>query len=160
MKYRRLNTKELEMLEAKFIQFLAANTVTGPDWEKTKKENPEKAEGLIEIFSDLVFDDTLEKVEYLQHRTATELRCFHCQSDLIIMMGMIAKDTIGFDFRHNNNPNDMMAAVKSSGGTIQFFSAEKKYKGDRKQELFRMMENGCLISKGEIFKALKQVAPD
>ena len=160
MKYRRLNNKELEILEDRFIQFLAANTVTGSDWIKTKKENPEKAEGLIEIFSDLVFDDTLGKLEYLQHRTATELRCFHCQEDLIVMMGMIAKDTVGFDFRNNNDPKDMMAAVKSSGGTIQFFSAEKKYKGDRKQELFRMMEHGCLISKGEIFKALKQVAPE
>jgi len=160
MKYRRLNSQELEMLESRFIQFLAANTVTGPDWERIKKEDPEKTEGLIEIFSDLVFEETLEKVEYLQHRTATELRCFHCESELITMMGMIAKDTVGFDFRNNNDPKDMMAAVKSSGGTIQFFSAEKKYKGDRKQELFRMMEHGCLISKGEIFKALKQVAPN
>jgi len=154
MKYRRLRNEELEMLEEKFIQFLAANTITGADWEKTKKENKEKAEGLIEIFSDLVFDDTLEKIEYLQHRSATELRCFKCEASKILMMGLIAKDAPGFDFRQNENPQEMMNAITKSGGSLQLFSAEKEYKGDRKQELFRMMENGCLISKGEVYLAL------
>ena len=158
MKYRRLNSEELQLLEERFVQFLAANTVTGPDWEKIKKEHPERAEGLIELFSDLVFDDTLEKVEYLQHRSASELRCFHCLAEKIIMLGLIAKDAPSFDFRNNATPNEMMKTIKASGGSIQFFSAEKGYKGDRKQELFRMMEHGCLISKGDVFKALEAVA--
>ena len=33
MKFRRLTLAELQELESEFIQFLAANTVTGPDWQ-------------------------------------------------------------------------------------------------------------------------------
>lgn len=156
MKYRRLNNSELEILEKRFVEFLAANTVTASDWEKIKRENVDKAENLIEIFSDIVFDETLEKLEYMQHRTASELRCFHCQESKMIMMGLLAKDAKGFDFREKLSPDQMMEAVKKTGGKLQVFSAEKKYNGDRKQELFKMMQNGCLISKGEVFKALQK----
>lgn len=159
MKYRRLSKDELVELETDFVQFLAANTVTGSDWEKIKQQQPEKAENLIELFSDIVFDKTLEKVEYLEHKTATELRCFHCPIDKISMLGLIAKDTNSFDFRNNEPANEMMAKIKSEGGSIQFFSAEKEYKIERKQELFKMMENGCLISKGHLYRTLKSVQP-
>ncbi len=159
MKFRRLRQDELSVLETRFIEFLASNTITGPDWEKIKTNKPEQAEGLIEIFSDIVFEDTLDKITYLRHTAPTELRCFHCLEEKIIMMGLIAKETKGFDFRENATAQEMMSKVKASGGSLQFFTAEKEYKGDRKQELFRMMENGCLISKGEIYKALEAVAP-
>jgi len=159
MKYRRLRQEELSELESEFVQFLAANTVTGGDWEKLKVEQPDRAENLIELFSDIIFDKTLEKVEYLEHKTPTELRCFHCPTEKITMLGLIAKDTKGFDFRDNLPPSEMMQKIKASGGTIQFFSAEKEYKIERKQELFKMMENGCLISKGHLYRTLESVQP-
>lgn len=159
MKYRRLSKSELEELEAEFIQFLVANTVTGEDWIKIKAEHPERAENLIELFSDIVFDKTLDKIEYLEHKTDKELRCFHCQAEKIIMLGLVAQETKDFDFRENLPANQMISRIKADGGTIQFFSAEKKYKGDRKMELYRMMENGCLISKGNLFQILHSVQP-
>jgi len=159
MKYRMLTKEELEQLEPDFIQFLSANTVTGPDWIKVKKESPERAEELIGLFSDIVFDKTLERVSYLEHRTPTELRCFHCKEEEIKMLGLIANQTKNFSFQEALPPNEMMAKIKEEGGSIQFFSAEKKYKMERKMELFKMMENGCLISKGELYNTLLSVQP-
>ena len=66
MDFRRLTNNELEELKTEFVRFLVSNTVTGDDWEKIKKENPERAEGLIEIFSDIVFKKIISKVEYLE----------------------------------------------------------------------------------------------
>ena len=59
MKFRRLTNEELQELEKEFVQFLVSNTVTADDWEKIKEDNPERAEGLIEIFSDIVFEKVI-----------------------------------------------------------------------------------------------------
>ena len=88
MKYRRLTTEELAELETEFIRFLVSNTVTGDDWEKIKKEDPKKAEGLIEIFSDIVFDKTISKIEYLEMKTPKDLKIFRCNKDDIELMGL------------------------------------------------------------------------
>ncbi len=58
-KYRSLSQEELKPLEEDFIKFLAANTVAAEDWDKIKKDDPKKAEGLVEIFSDIVWDKAL-----------------------------------------------------------------------------------------------------
>lgn len=157
MKYRKLRLDELEELEKEFVQFLSANTVTGDDWEKIKKEDPERAEGLIALFSDIVFDKTLDNIKHLEHRTATELRCFECQEEKIVMFGMVVSGTKTFSFKEEMPAEEMIKRVKAEGGKIQVFTAEKKYKPERKAELFRMMENGCLISKGHLFSVLKSL---
>ena len=54
MKYRPLHPEELENLREDFVQFLAANSIAGDDWVKLKKEMPDQANQLIEMFSDLV----------------------------------------------------------------------------------------------------------
>ena len=159
MKYRRLSKAELTELKTEFVQFLAANTVTGADWEKIKAESPERMEGLIDLFSDLVYEQTLDKLQYLEHRTQTELRCFHCLPDKIVMLGLVAKDCPNFNFQDHLPSSEMMSKIKEEGGSIQFFSAEKEYKQDRKAELFKMLENGCLISKGQLYQTLKSIQP-
>ena len=74
MKYRKLKPEELEPLKKEFIQFLAANTITGDDWAKTKAEKPE--EKIIALFSDIVWEKSLEKIHYLEHRDERYLKFF------------------------------------------------------------------------------------
>ena len=158
MKYRRLQLDELQEMEADFIDFLAANTVTGPDWEKLKAEKPEKANELIDIFSDIVFDKVLKKVEYLEFKTPKDLKTFHCQTDKIVMRGMMVQGESSLDFTKNPEPDQIMNILKETGAKLQLYRAEKVYKdGNREAELFRMMENGCLISKGELYRSLESL---
>jgi hypothetical protein len=56
MKYKRLTTEELKHLEKEFVNFLASAQITGSDWEKMKANEIEKAEELLDVFSDLVFE--------------------------------------------------------------------------------------------------------
>ena len=77
MKFRRLTNEELKPLEKKFIQFLVTNTITGEDWAKMKERRPEQALGLVDIFSDLMFEETLKKIQYLKQATTNELRIFY-----------------------------------------------------------------------------------
>jgi hypothetical protein len=156
MKYRRLTNDELAELETEFIRFLVSNTVTGDDWEKIKKENQERAEGLIEIFSDIVFEKTISKVEYLEMKTPKDLKIFRCNKEEIELMGLKVEGESDLDFTQDISPEEMMVKLQSSDANLQLYSANKKYKDDdRLQEIFQMMQWGSLISEGKLFHLLR-----
>lgn len=157
MKYRRLKSDELAELESEFIRFLASQSIPGPDWEKMKKEQKEKAEGLIEVFSDMVYDKILKDIEYLELKTKNDLKTFHCGPEKIIMRGLIVAGNSNLDFTKEQSPEQMLGQMKMSAAELKLYRAEKKYPADREAELFRMLEGGCLISKeGALYKTLEE----
>ncbi|MEL6721158.1 MAG: DUF6495 family protein [Bacteroidota bacterium] len=162
MKYRRLNQEELDELEPEFINFLAGNSITAPDWEKMKLAFPEKVEGLIEIFSDVVFDKILGKVEYMELKKPRDLRTFKFIEDRILLIGLVNNgDENGktlLDFTSNDTPEEMLLKMQQSNSEVRLYTAERKYRKDRKQEAFELMEKGALISKdGSMYKILKNI---
>jgi uncharacterized protein DUF6495 len=157
MKYRRLNNAELVEVEKEFINFLVSNSVTGEDWVKIKAETPDRAEKLIELFSDIVFDKVLTKVEYLEFKKPKDIKIFHCLPDKIKLLGLLIEGDSALDFSQNLSPAQMMELLKNSDAQLKLYSADKAYSKDREMELFEMMESGCLISKGELFKTLEEL---
>ena len=159
MKYRRLNLQELEDLRDDFVRFLAANQVTADDWERLKKEAPDKADALLDLFSDTVFDNVLSKVEYMEYKTPKDIKAFHCQPGKILMLGLMIEGESPLDFTLDQSPQEMMTLLQSSSASLKVYSAEKSYQGSREQELFRMLEHGCLISReGEMYKLFDTIA--
>ena len=159
MKYRRLRNDELDELEKEFVTFLASNTVTGPEWESLKANEPEKAEKLIELFSDIVYDKILDKVEYLEYKTPKDLKTFHFESDRIVMLGVKVDEHAPVDFTRGDSPEQMSGQMIMSGNKMNMYRGEKAYRKDRKQEVFDLMESGALISKdGQLFKVLQELA--
>ena len=159
MKYRRLTLEEVEDLREDFIYFLAANQITATDWESLKKGDPEKVESILDLFSDHVFDNVLRRVEYLEFKSPQDIKTFHCLPGKIRMLGLMVDGESEVDFTRDQPAQDMLALLQSSGATLKMYSAEKTYQGSREQELFRMLEQGCLISKeGEMYKLLDSIA--
>lgn len=155
MKYRRLTLDELSELEEDFIQFLAANGIPGPEWENLKANEPKKAGELIDLFSDIIFDKTLENVEYLEFKTPQDIKTFHCQKHKIIMNGLMVDGKSDIDFTQAQDPEEISRLLASSGAKLKVYTAQKKYHPSRKAELFKMMEGGALISRdGGLFKTL------
>lgn len=155
MKFRRLTTAELAEVEKEFINFLVSNTITGEDWIKIKAESPDRAEGLIELFSDIVFEKVLEKVEYLEYKSQSDIKTFYCGKEKIKLMGIMVEGTTDLDFRKEMSPEQMMALLQNSTAQLKLYEAEKTYKKERAVELFEMMEGGCLIAKGDLYKTLE-----
>jgi hypothetical protein len=158
MQFRRLSLEELEELKDDFIRFLAANQVTATDWEQIKTQEPEKAGSLLDLFSDLVFERVLKNLEYLEFKTPYDLKTFHCREDKILMLGLMVDEHAGVDFTREQAAGEMMQSLQASGASLKLYSAEKAYSESREDELFRMMENGCLISKdGALYKLLAEL---
>ncbi len=158
MKYRRLAQDELEELESEFVRFLAAHTVTASEWEKLKAEEPEKADGLIRIFSDQVFQQVLERVEFLEFRSPRDLRIFHCGPKHMEMVGLKIEGETELDLTQNQAPETMMQLLRLSGAQLKLLHGTKTYQKERELELFHLMESGARISRDKrLFQLLKDL---
>jgi hypothetical protein len=158
MKFRRLTLAELQELESEFIQFLAANTVTGPDWQNLQATAPEKADQLLDVFSDVVFEKIIQRIQFLEYKTPHDIKTFSCQEALIIMNGLRVEGENELDLTLNLPPDEMMARLRQSGAELQIYTAQKGYQPDRSAELFRMLEGGALISReGTLFKTIEEL---
>ncbi|MEL6926072.1 MAG: DUF6495 family protein [Bacteroidota bacterium] len=150
-KYRSLTSQELQELEKEFIDYLVVNSITGDDWVKLKKENLAKAEKIIDLFSDVVFEGVLRKVQYLEFRGQKVLRTFQCLADQIVMVAMEAAPESTADF---NDPQFIARASTNPPEGLKIYTSSKAYEDTREMELFKMIESGCSISDGKLFKAL------
>ena len=159
MKYRRLRNEELAELEKEFIRFLASQAITGDEWEKIKQEKPEQAEELIGIFSDMVFEQVLKKVEYLELKTTRDIKTFRCDENKMVMIGLMIEGESTLDFTGNLAPQQMLQQLQLSGAQLQMYRGEKAFGEDRLQEIFAWMEKGALISKdGMLYRTLQSLA--
>ena len=157
MKFRRLNKEELEELEQEFVQFLVANTITGDDWVKLKDEEPEKAEGLIDVFSDIVFEKVVKNIRFLEYRTPDDIKTFQCLDEKIVLNGLRMEGQAAIDLTTDLPPAEMFKQLQKDDVKLQIYTAEKAYVPNREAELFRMIEGGAKISReGELFLAIEE----
>jgi len=153
MKYKDLNNEELQALEPEFIKYLASNTITADDWVQIKKHEPTKTSQMISHFSELVFDNILNNIEYLQFNTKEKVMIFNCQKDKMISIIMEAPAEIHPDF---TNKDYFKEVVGNPPEGIKVYSVEKEYAKERNLELFEMTEKGCFPTDENLFKALEK----
>ena len=148
MIFRKLTEDELEELKEEFVQYLVANGVDAELWERLKKEEPEKSDLFVQQFSNVVLQKSLEKIEYLEHRTPSDVKLFHCGKetiDLIALKSSVVDLTNMAEFNAEDFKN------------IEIFKATKPYSKNREVELFEMTEKGCQITSHMLYDLLKQM---
>lgn len=151
MKYKRLTSEELNALEKEFIHFLASAQITGADWDKMKKNEIEKANELIEVFSDVVYDKILRKIKYLEYRDAKTLNLFYCAEDKIALVGIRVKENAALDLTNAEVLNNWQ---EHDLACVHVVKSEKNYVKEREEEVFELLQNGCLITDERLFKVL------
>lgn len=154
MKYRQLTKEQLLELHEEFAKFLATQQIDVKEWEAIKVEKPKMADEELNIFSDLVWEDVLSKTKYLEHISKNDINLFKCSSKEIIRIYIKLNDasksfldTSDFNWFLKNPVND----------SIDYFKASKKYTEERNLEIFKLIEMGSVISKGDLFKATSQL---
>lgn len=151
MKYKRLVAEELYALEKEFITFLSSAQITGLDWDKMKKNEQEKAEELIDVFSDLVYEKVMSKIFFLEFRDKKELNIFHFEDDKIVLNGIRMKE----DSSINLLSDDLFSEWNANkSNEISIIKTEKVYIKERGIEIFEMLEKGCYITDDKLFKAI------
>ena len=159
MKYRRVTLEELKPLENEFIDFLVINGIAATDWEYLLTHDIENSNKILDAFGEVVLEDIMRKTRFLEFRSVGELITFNCTSDLIYMAGIrfddYEKQRIDF-----NNDQSIKRLLNNPCDGIMVFTDYKKYSSNREKEIFDMIEEGCLISDGKLFKAIATAAVD
>jgi len=146
-KYRHLTLKELHNFEKEFIDYLSVNGIDAPEWERLKANEPVKAEGVVGLFSDVIFEGVLRKIEYLEYRSPKQLFIFQCLADKMVLRGLKADAEASIDFNQKLELEPLRKYV-------DLIKSEKPYSQVREQELFEMLEKGCMITDSKLFDEL------
>lgn len=152
MKYKRLSNEELQELEPEFVNFLATNQITADDWVALKASNMDRVNQLIDVFSDMVFENVLKKIKYVEHVTRQDWMVFHCKEEGLHMIGIQLSDESGLDltdpdfFQHWNEAPDSIG--------ITMYSKEQSYAEEREKVIFQLLESGCSIAEERLFNTL------
>jgi cag pathogenicity island protein 24 len=152
MKYKRLSNEELQELEPEFIHFLASNQITAPEWVDMKTNNMERVDELIDTFSDMVFDNVLKKIKYVEHLTRQDWMIFHCKEEVLHMVAIQLSDESGLDLTDPDFFEQWEQAPDSVGITL--YSKEQTYAEEREKIIFQLMESGCTIAEEKNFNLL------
>lgn len=150
MKYTRLTKEQFAALETEFINFLATQSITGPEWKRLKETQPELAEQELDIFSDLIWEGALNKAEYLQNISPQQLFLFQLEKTqmrlILIKVTDPSKDistTEGIHWLQKNMGSD----------NVELFTSAKAYSEDRNKDVFGLIRQGAEITDGTLFKA-------
>lgn len=148
MKYARLTKEQFEELHQEFINFLATQSITGEEWKKLKTEEPKIAEQELDIFSDLIWEGVLNKVNYLEHISPNQLMLFHISEAFMELIAIKVNDEnvditteYGYKWLQQNLHDD----------TVNLFTSTKAIKDDRNKDIFVLIQQGSVITKGELY---------
>ena len=146
-KYRRLTIEELSELEKEFIDFLVVNGIVAADWVKIKKEDNDAAELILDKFSDVIFEASMRKSEYVQFIAQKSIKCFQCLADKIVLVGMDAGIDSNIDFIKQID-------WEQDSKDIKVYTVSKDYKESREKEIFNLIQSGASLSDGSLFKKI------
>jgi hypothetical protein len=148
MKYRRLTKEQFEELHQEFINFLATQSVTADEWENLKVNKPDIAEMELDVFSDLIWEGALNKAEYLENISPKHMYLFHLGEDKMHAIVLNIKNDVdittteGYNWLRENLMDD----------NVEFLQADKAYTADKNLDKFKMIEQGAVITKGDLYK--------
>lgn len=144
-KYRLLTSEELNEFEKEFVDFLVVNGIEPEKWVYLKENDPESVDKIIELFSDVILESVLRRVNHLEMRTSRYVQAIHCLPDKMISIALQDEEGDKTASGSENKRED----------SLSLFSSEQEYKEDREVEIFNLLQKGYSISNGELFKKLQ-----
>ena len=149
MKYTRLTKEQFEELTQEFINFLATQSITSKEWKEIKENKPAVAEEELDVFSDLVWEGVLSKVDYLENIAPQQMYLFSVDGNQLRLIGLkIKTEEIdlttkeGFAWLRENLISD----------EVELFNADKTIESDTNIKIFELIKQVSIITKGELFK--------
>jgi hypothetical protein len=152
MKYSRLSREQFESLHQEFALFLAAQSIDKTQWNQIKSDNLTLTDELMDFFSDMVWDQSLDKITYLENRSDYHLFLFKCENariDLILIR--VEKDCPSL----MDKDYKQWLAKNLSDPRVDIFESSRTFQETLKEEKFKLMNQGAKVSDGETFEDLK-----
>lgn len=154
MKYTRLTKEQFEELHLEFINFLATQQIDKDEWDKIKAEQPEVAEGELDVFSDLIWEGVLNKAQYLEHYSSSHIFLFGFDEKNIQTI-VIKTLQQGIDFLTQEGLRWLGDAIFTD--EVEVRHGKKAFGADRNAEVFELIQQGGILSQGELYLQFKEM---
>ncbi|MBQ22439.1 MAG: hypothetical protein CMD32_03420 [Flavobacteriales bacterium] len=148
MRYTRLSKEQFDSLSNEFSIFLASNSIDKEKWDKIKSNSPDKVNLILDLFSDLVWNDILNKVRFVENISSTHLFLFKCNKNSINSIIVKSKNQ-SIDLNSFKGQSRMLNNIKSD--QVELLRSTKRYKTNRNDEIFSLISKGSHISEGQLF---------
>ena|SRR5690554_1944568 len=149
MKYARLPFQDLKDLEKEFIEFLAVNGIPAEEWERLKAEDKVAVEGIIDQFSDVVWESVLRKTEMVEFRRKNQLTICKAKEGELTTLLIKTRDE-NLDLTQPDTSEKVLADKKLYSIEVQ----KEQFTKEDTQQLFELLNAGFYISKSEVYKEL------
>ena len=154
MKYSRLTKEQFEELHQEFINFLATQSITATEWTAIKEKQPEVAEQELDVFSDLVWEGVLRRASFLENISPQQLFLFEIGDKSMQLIAIkITKDNIdittpeGYKWLQKNLLDD----------AVELFTSKKEFSEDKHADIFALIRQGAVITKGELYRFFEEI---
>ncbi len=154
MKYKQLTKEQFEELHKEFAQFLATQQIDANEWNIIKKDKPTMAEDELNLFSDVVWEDVLNKTNYLEHFSKQNINLFKCSAKEILRI-VVQVNKPKFNFLNDKDYQWFMD--NTNDDSIQFFKGAKMYAKERNLELFDLIQKGSVICDGKLHESISKI---
>jgi hypothetical protein len=148
MKYSRLSKDQFVELHKEFIDFLSSNSIAFEDWTILKQNNDGKAEGLLDLFSDIVWAKVLDKTRFLENISKNHIYLFSFGNS---QMNFIAIYTENKDVDFTTNDGFSWLRDNLFDDSVKMYNSNKNYSQDKLSDIFDLIKKGGIITKGELF---------
>jgi hypothetical protein len=149
MKYTRLTKEQFEALHKEFANFLATQSIDRNEWEEIKKVKPDVAEQELDVFSDLIWEGVLNQTDYLEHYSQNHIFLFHCEEELVrsIVLKSLNPE---IDFMTVEGLKWMVDNLFTD--SMEIHQGHKKYEMERNSSIFDIIQQGAILSDGNLYK--------
>lgn len=154
MKYKMLSKDQFDELHKEFIKFLSSNLITKDEWTALKSKKPNVAQQHMIKFSDIVWENVLKKVKFLENINLNYMYLFKINIDSISLIGLKVNNT-KLDLKYKEGIKWLRENLMSDD--VEIFTAEKKIGKDKEQKIFSLIEQGACITKGNLFKYFEEL---
>jgi len=154
MKYKQLTTEQLNEMHEEFAMFLATQKIDSDKWQEIKDTKPEMVAEEINLFSDLVWEKVLGKINYLTNFSDNSINLFRFDNEQIHRI-VIKCSKEKFNFSKKEDYQWFMDNSKDA--SIEYFKGQKTYFKARNLEIFDLIEKGCTMDKGELYEMVFKI---
>lgn len=147
MRFRSLTIDELKELETEFKQFLIINQLYNEEWIEMNQKDVEKANALVDLFSDQVLEKVYSKIEFLEKRDKYAFSVFTVTKTDIETITIQSKNQ-SIELETNAQ---IETALNQHINKLEIYCGTKKLVKDKCDEVFDLIKEGCSISSFDVW---------
>lgn len=152
MKYHRLSHEQLISVYKQFIIFLSSQGIDKKYWDIIKQQENEKANLLIDQFSDIVWEKIINECEFFTYSSKDQLFLFNSKKETI---SVIVLKCINKKINIQNNIGWNWILNNITDKDISIYQSSRKYPEERNTYIYKYLKKGAIISDEKKFKSLK-----